>query len=157
MNDLEFEQQLLRDEAKFIESYPVTQAGDHIDLEFWQREYIRDPSSMKITNKSRRTGFTFVESAKGLYRSQNIIRDSMPYVYEKHFISRNLIEAQDMIVVARWIYDCLPTHRRLAMVSETKRELIFEDYKGRRTRLRAHTSNDPRGIGGDIAFDEAAF
>lgn len=152
-----FEVELMSDESKFIELYPVTASGSNILLDPWQRGYARDKGHLQLVKKSRRTGFTFVEAAKGLARSQTRISDSIPYAYEKHFISRNLGEAQEFITVARIIYDCLPSQRRLRIVNETKRELIFEDIRGRRTRLKAHTANDPRGIGGDLTYDEAAF
>lgn len=153
----DFEKPLLNDEAKFIENYCSTPSGGFITYDLWQRDYVRDRSTRKIVKKSRRVGFTFADAAQGLYRSQHVIRDSAPYVYEKHFVSRNLNDTREKVAVARYLYDCLPSQRKLRIVSETKTELIFEDYKGRLTRLKAHTANDPRGIGGDISFDEAAF
>lgn len=158
MNEIrDFEKPLLTDEAKFIETYCSDASGEFITYDHWQRDYVCDRSRLKIVKKSRRTGFTFADTGQGLYRSQHYIGKSAPYVYEKHFISRNLNDTREKITVARYLYDCLPAQRKLSIVSETKTELIFEDYRGRLTRLKAHTANDPRGIGGDISFDEAAF
>jgi phage FluMu gp28-like protein len=147
----------LLDEAKFIELLSSDPFGRGIDLDYYQTAYIRDSSSLICVKKSRRIGFSWLEALTGLVRSQTVVRTTMPYVYAKYFISRNLDESKEKITLARVFYDMLPSTHRLRLVSDQKTELVFEDNYGRRSRLKALTAQPPRGPGGDVNIDEAAW
>ena len=75
-----------------------------IDLDFWQNRYIRSMSRFSILVKSRRTGFSFVTSMKGVVKAI----DPERVAYTKQFVSYNESDAVEKINYAAQFYESIP-------------------------------------------------
>jgi phage FluMu gp28-like protein len=141
----------LSDEATFIEALCKDSSGGCVQFDPWQRADVRRSDTFSITRKSRRVGYSWKEAAKGLARA--MLRPK----YEKFFVSISLDESKEKISAANEFYELLPDRFKLKRISAAKTEIAFEDKHGRISRIKAMTSRAPRGYGGDINLDEAAF
>lgn len=125
-----------------------------IDLDFWQNRYIRSMSRFSILVKSRRTGFSFVTSMKGVVKAI----DPERVAYTKQFVSYNESDAVEKINYAAQFYESLPGGVRKVCKTNNKTELDFLDKNGKTiSRLISIPCRPPRGKGGDIALDEYAI
>lgn len=125
-----------------------------IDLDFWQNRYIRSMSRFSILVKSRRTGFSFVTSMKGVVKAIDPDR----VAYTKQFVSYNESDAVEKINYAAQFYESLPGNVRKVCKTNNKTELDFIDKNGKTiSRLISIPCRPPRGKGGDIALDEYAI
>lgn len=140
----------LSDEAHFVECLARDEEANEVELDPWQRCYIRDTAPYIITNKSRQTGWSWIESAKSLARSHTIPN------YAKYFVSINLDESKTKIRYVRQMFDSLPQRFKLKVITDAKTEFGVVDRKGRVSIVKALTSRQPRGMHGDIALDEFA-
>lgn len=123
--------------------------------DWWQTNYLRHDPRFLIVNKSRRIGWSYITSLKGLLKAL----DPAVFNYTKQFVSYNMADATEKIAVAREHYLSLPDrYRYKKLVSDQKTQLEFLDTNGRsRSRLISLASKAPRGKGGDISLDEFAF
>jgi phage FluMu gp28-like protein len=148
LNGVDFE--ALRDESNFCETLLSDKDGHALELDPWQRSYIREQSPYVAVVKTRQGGFSYGSAAKGLARTH--IR---PF-YEKYFVSKSLEEAKRKIQYASELHANLPLGFKLRLVTDAKTELAFQDSMGRISRLKALSSKEPRGMDGDIDIDEIA-
>jgi phage FluMu gp28-like protein len=125
-----------------------------VELDFWQQDYIKDINKYGLTLKSRRTGYSFIVSLKGIVKSN----DKARYKYTRQFVSYNEEDAKEKINYAKEFYHSIPKRHRKELASETKTSMEFYD-KGRKTvsRLLSIACRPPRGRGGDIVLDEWAI
>ena len=123
--------------------------------DWWQTNYLRCDPRFLIVNKSRRIGWSYITSLKGLLKAL----DPAVFNYTKQFVSYNMADATEKIAVARELYLSLPErYRYKRLVSDQKTHLEFLDANDRsRSRLISLASKAPRGKGGDISLDEFAF
>lgn len=140
----------LKDEATYIETLVRDASENLIELDFWQRGYIRDRRRSIWVNKSRQVGFSYIEALKGLARSHTKVES------HHYYVSLSLKEAMNKIRYVKQGYDSMPASMKLKLVTDSKTELVFEDNKGRQNIISALTSNEPRGMHGNITLDEVA-
>lgn len=132
--------------------------GKPLELYFYQRRDILDPSIFQHRNKARQTGFSFAKAAKGFARCM-VLDD-----YTRIFISMNQEEADEKIRYARELYFSVDERfRTKRLVVDNKHSLEFESIVGSgrgraRTRLISLAQRPPRGKGKrtDIVLDEFA-
>lgn len=140
----------LKDKPQFIENLIKDSAGDRLQLDYWQFDWIKDGSFYKAVNKSRQTGFSYGESV-------NAVADTHLEIGMNHyFVSLNLDESKSKIQYANEAHDSIPTKFKLRKIISTRTELVFEDNHGRRNTIKALTSKEPRGMHGNITLDEFA-
>ena len=74
------------------------------------------------------------------------------------FVSYNLDDAKEKILVARQVHEELPLAYRKRLVVDSKTELAFESNgtNKRLSRILSHPSKAPRGKKGDVYLDELA-
>ena len=125
-----------------------------LELDLWQKDYIRNESKFYILTKSRRTGWSFAVSTKGVIKAQ----DKAVKKYSKIFISYNLDDAMEKIAYCKELYHSIPDKYKKPLVSENKTSMTFLDAGGRsESRLISFPSKAPRGKAGDVSLDEFAF
>ena len=126
--------------------------GEPIVLEPYQQEFLRNQSRFRWITKSRQIGYSFVFALEALARCH--LRDGHTTV----FVSYNLADAVEKILLARQVYEELPLTFQKRLVTDAKTELSFEsNAKGRRlSRIISVPSKPPRGKKGDIVLDELA-
>lgn len=148
-------EQELRDWVKTEVGFITTVAqydNKPIELEPYQVEFLRDQSRFRWVTKSRQVGFSFVMALEALARCQ--LRSGHTSV----FVSFNLDEAKDRVLLARQVFEELPTGLRKKLVVDSKTELVFESNSPRKTvsRIISVPSKAPRGKHGDTYLDELA-
>jgi phage FluMu gp28-like protein len=123
--------------------------------DWWQSFYLKADDALLITNKSRRIGWSYITSVKGLVTAL----DPALSGYTKQFVSYSLDDATEKIRIATEFYDSIPEMARpKKLVSRTRTHLEFLDRNGRSiSRLISLPCKQPRGKGGDISLDEYAF
>lgn len=126
--------------------------GEPLRLENYQRDFLRDRSRFRWAVKARQTGFSFVFALEALARC---------HLVEGHtaiFVSYNQSDAMEKILVARQLYEELPTALQKRLVTDTKTELAFESNgRGKRiSRIISVPSKPPRGKRGSVYLDELA-
>ena len=141
----------VEDEAGFIAGYCHID-GRPVSLESYQVAFLRDRSAFRWVTKSRQVGFSFVMALEALARCQ--LREN----YTAVFVSYNMDDAKEKVLLARQIYDELPSAHRKKLVVDTKSELEFESNSSRKTvsRIVSVPSKAPRGKHGDVYLDELA-
>jgi hypothetical protein len=141
----------LSTEPGFVEG--LTSYDDEpIALEQYQLSFLRDRSRFRWVTKSRQVGFSFLFALEALARC---------HLREKHtavFVSYNLDDAKEKILVARQVHEELPLAYQKRLVVDSKTELAFESNgpHKRLSRILSHPSKAPRGKKGDVYLDELA-
>jgi len=126
--------------------------GEPIRLERYQLDFLRDGSRFRWAVKSRQVGFSFVFALEALARCH--LRDG----HTALFVSYNQSDATEKIMVARQLFEELPTALQKRLVTDTKTELAFEsNARGKRvSRIISVPSKPPRGKRGSVYLDELA-
>lgn len=123
-----------------------------VALEPYQFAFLQNRSRFRWVTKSRQVGFSFLFALEALARC---------HLREKHtavFVSYNLDDAKEKILVARHVHEELPLAYQKRLVVDSKTELAFESNgAGKRlSRILSHPSKAPRGKKGDVYLDELA-
>lgn len=123
-----------------------------IELEHYQRAFLRSKSMLRGVDKSRQTGYSFIVSVEQMARA---------ILKKKHtgiFVSYNLEDAKEKINYCKQLNEELPAEYQKKLIVETKTELQFasNDAKGTVSRILSNPSKAPRGKHGDIILDELA-
>ena len=124
-------------------------------LDFWQDAYIRSMARFIAIVKSRRVGWSFICSLKGLIKAMDPDRIG----YTKQFVSYNEEDALEKISYAKQFYDSIPDcDAKKKLITDNKSMLCFQDKNGiTQSRLISIPCRPPRGKGGDISLDEFAI
>ena len=123
-------------------------------LDFWQDAYIKSMARFIAIVKSRRVGWSFICSLKGLIKAMDPDRVG----YTKQFVSYNEEDALEKISYAKQFYDSIPDcDAKKKIITDNKSMLCFQDKNGiTQSRLISIPCRPPRGKGGDISLDEFA-
>ena len=126
--------------------------GEPIVLEPYQVAFLENRSRFRWITKSRQVGYSFIVALEALARCH--LRDG----YTAVFVSYNLDDAKEKILLARQVYEELPLAYQKKLVVDSKTELAFEPIgkSGRLSRILSVPSKPPRGKKGDIVLDELA-
>ncbi|MCP3163201.1 terminase large subunit domain-containing protein [Myxococcus qinghaiensis] len=126
--------------------------NEPVVLEPYQQALLDNRSRFRWVAKSRQVGFSFLFALEALARCH--LRDGHTAV----FVSYNLSDAVEKVLIARQVYEELPTAFQKKLVTDAKTELAFEsNAKGRRlSRIISVPSKPPRGKRGDAYLDELA-
>ena len=124
-------------------------------LDFWQDAYIRSMARFIAIVKSRRVGWSFICSLKGLIKAMDPERIG----YTKQFVSYNEEDALEKISYAKQFYESIPDcDAKKKLIVDNKSQLCFQDKNGiTQSRLISIPCRPPRGKGGDISLDEFAI
>ena len=124
-------------------------------LDFWQDAYIRSMARFITIVKSRRVGWSFICSLKGLIKAMDPDRIG----YTKQFVSYNEEDALEKISYAKQFYESIPDcDAKKKLIVDNKSQLCFLDKNGiTQSRLISIPCRPPRGKGGDISLDEFAI
>lgn len=124
-------------------------------LDFWQDAYIKSMARFIAIVKSRRVGWSFISSLKGLIKAMDPDRVG----YTKQFVSYNEEDALEKISYAKQFYDSIPDcDAKKKIITDNKSMLCFQDKNGiTQSRLISIPCRPPRGKGGDISLDEFAI
>ena len=124
-------------------------------LDFWQDAYIKSMARFIAIVKSRRVGWSFICSLKGLIKAMDPDRIG----YTKQFVSYNEEDALEKISYAKQFYDSIPEcDAKKKLITDNKSMLCFQDKNGiTQSRLISIPCRPPRGKGGDISLDEFAI
>jgi len=141
----------LATDAGFIEGL-ASYDDEPVVLEQYQREFLANRSRFRWVTKSRQVGFSFLFALEALARC---------HLREKHtavFVSYNLDDAKEKILIARQVHEELPLAYQKRLVVDSKTELAFESNGAnkRLSRILSHPSKAPRGKKGDVYLDELA-
>ena len=138
----------------FAYTYMQFQQKDLL-LDFWQDAYIRSMARFIAIVKSRRVGWSFICSLKGLIKAMDPDRVG----YTKQFVSYNEEDALEKISYAKQFYDSMPDcDAKKKLITDNKSMLCFQDKNGiTQSRLISIPCRPPRGKGGDISLDETAI
>ena len=138
----------------FAYTYMQFQQKDLL-LDFWQDAYIKSMARFIAIVKSRRVGWSFICSLKGLIKALDPDRIG----YTKQFVSYNEEDALEKISYAKQFYDSMPDcDAKKKLVTDNKSMLCFQDKNGiTQSRLISIPCRPPRGKGGDISLDEFAI
>lgn len=126
--------------------------GEPIDLESYQVDFMQNRSKFRWVVKSRQVGYSFVFALEALARCH--LREG----YTAVFVSYNLEDAKEKILVARQVHEELPLAYQKRLIVDSKTELTFESNSGGRrvSRIISVPSKPPRGKKGDVYLDELA-
>jgi len=126
--------------------------GEPIVLEPCQVAFLENRSRFRWVTKARQVGYSFIVALEALARCH--LRDG----YTAVFVSYNLDDAKEKILLARQVYEELPLAYQKKLVVDSKTELAFEPIGkgGRISRILSVPSKPPRGKKGDIVLDELA-
>ncbi len=121
-------------------------------LEPYQLAFLENRARFRWVTKARQVGFSFLFGLEALARCH--LRDKHTAV----FVSYNLDDAKEKILVARQVHEELPLAYQKRLVVDSKTELAFESNgPGKRmSRIISNPSKAPRGKKGDIYLDELA-
>ena len=124
-------------------------------LDFWQDAYIQSMARFIAIVKSRRVGWSFICSLKGLIKAMDPDRIG----YTKQFVSYNEEDALEKISYAKQFYESIPDcDAKKKLIVDNKSQLCFQDKNGiTQSRLISIPCRPPRGKGGDISLDEFAI
>ena len=124
-------------------------------LDFWQDAYIKSMARFIAIVKSRRVGWSFICSLKGLIKAMDPDRVG----YTKQFVSYNEEDALEKISYAKQFYESIPDcDAKKKLIVDNKSMLCFQDKNGiTQSRLISIPCRPPRGKGGDISLDEFAI
>jgi phage FluMu gp28-like protein len=145
-----------------LDAWVATEAGfittfgrfehEPITLEPYQYHFLQNTSRFRWVTKARQVGYSFLIALEALARC---------HLRSKHtsvFVSYNLSDATEKILVARQVYEDLPLAYQKKLVVDSKMELAFESNGAQRglSRIISHPSKAPRGKKGDVVLDELA-
>ncbi len=138
-------------EAGFITAF-CRYDDEPITLEPYQLHFLENTSRFRWVTKARQVGYSFLIALEALARC---------HLRPKHttvFVSYNLSDATEKILVARQVYEDLPLAFQKKLVTDSKMELAFESNSDKRglSRIISHPSKAPRGKKGDVVLDELA-
>ena len=138
-------------EAGFIEGL-CRYDDEPIVLEAYQRAFMQNRSRFRWITKGRQIGYSFVFALEALARCH--LRDGHTAV----FVSYNLEDAKEKILIARQVFDELPLAYQKKLIVDSKTELAFESNSSSRrmSRVISVPSKPPRGKKGDVLLDELA-
>lgn len=141
----------LATEAGFISAF-FSHDGEPIELEPFQLAFLQNRSRFRWVNKSRQVGLSFIMGLEALARCH--LREN----YTAVFVSFNLDEAKDRVLLARQVFEDMPLAYQKRLVVDSKTELAFESNGGhkRMSRILSVPSKAPRGKRGDVLLDELA-
>jgi len=141
----------LATEAGFISGL-CSYDNEPIVLEPYQVAFLENRSRFRWVSKSRQVGYSFIVALEALARCH--LRDG----YTAVFVSYNLDDAKEKILLARQVYEELPLSYQKRLIVDSKTELAFEPIgtSGRVSRILSVPSKPPRGKKGDIVLDELA-
>lgn len=130
----------------------ATYDDEPVELEPYQVAFLENRSRFRWVTKSRQVGFSFLFALEALARC---------HLREKHtavFVSYNLEDAKEKILVARQVHEELPLAFQKKLVVDSKTELAFESNGAhqRLSRILSNPSKAPRGKKGDVYLDELA-
>ena len=130
----------------------VSYDDERVVLEQYQTHFLENRSRFRWVTKSRQVGFSFLFALEALARC---------HLREKHtavFVSYNLDDAKEKILIARQVHEELPLAYQKRLVVDSKTELAFESNgpHKRLSRILSHPSKAPRGKKGDVYLDELA-
>ncbi|TQF09049.1 terminase [Myxococcus llanfairpwllgwyngyllgogerychwyrndrobwllllantysiliogogogochensis] len=126
--------------------------NEPVVLEPYQQSFLGNHSRFRWVAKSRQVGFSFLFALEALARCH--LRDGHTSV----FVSYNLSDAVEKVLIARQVYEELPLAYQKKLVTDAKTELAFEsNSRGRRlSRIISVPAKPPRGKRGDVYLDELA-
>ena len=126
--------------------------GEPIVLEAYQLAFMQNRSRFRWITKGRQVGYSFVFALEALARCH--LRDGHTVV----FVSYNLEDAKEKILIARQVFDELPLAYQKKLIVDSKTELAFESNSSsnRISRIISVPSKPPRGKKGDVLLDELA-
>ncbi len=124
---------------------------EEIVLEPYQAQFMTNPARFRWITKARQIGYSWVFALEALARCH--LRDG----YTAVFVSYNLEDAKEKILVARQVYGELPRAYQKRLLVDSKTELAFEAANTKRiSRIISAPSKPPRGKKGDVYLDELA-
>lgn len=125
---------------------------DPLTLEAYQLAFLRNRNKFRWVNKSRQVGYSFVFACEAMARCH--LRNQ----HNAIFVSYNLDDAKEKILIARQIHESLPLAFQKRLVVDSKTELAFESNGAQKnvSRILSQPSKAPRGKKGDIYLDEIA-
>ncbi len=147
------------EEKVVIATAALTEMNPEFKLDFWQDWYLKSNERFLIVNKSRRIGWSYITSLKG------VVEANCPDVskYQLVFVSYGMNDAIGKISDARNALMNVPEEWRKEISSDSKTSLEFWD-KGRKSKsqLLSIPNRTLRGFGtsnpyGGISLDEFAF
>lgn len=141
----------LATEPGFIEGL-LSFDDEPVVLERYQLGFLRNRSRFRWITKSRQVGYSFLFALEALSRCH--LRDKHTAV----FVSYNLDDAKEKILIARQVHEEMPLAYQKRLVVDSKTELAFESNGAakRISRILSHPSKAPRGKKGDVYLDELA-
>ncbi|MCU0661720.1 MAG: terminase family protein [Myxococcota bacterium] len=141
----------LSSEAGFISSV-CRYDGEPIALEGYQIAFLENSSRFRWITKSRQVGYSFIFALEALARCH--LRDA----YTAVFVSFNQADAIEKILLARQVFEELPSAYQKRLVTDAKTELAFESNGPSRrvSRIISVPAKAPRGKRGDVVIDEMA-
>lgn len=119
-------------------------------LERYQIAYLIDPTSFKITNKTRQAGGSLIVGASKFFKAYR--RES----YRCDIVSVNQKEASDKITMIRNFWDSLPLRWRHPLTKDNELSIGFHPGRRRSIINSIAASAGVRGGQKDVVFDEAA-
>lgn len=121
-------------------------------LEAYQRAFLQNRSRFRWITKSRQVGYSFIFALEALARCH--LRDGHTVV----FVSYNLEDAKEKILIARQVFDELPLAYQKKLIVDSKTELAFESNSSSKkiSRIISVPAKAPRGKKGDVILDELA-
>lgn len=146
------------DEKVVIASTALTNMNPEYKLDFWQVWYLKSMFKYLIVNKSRRIGWSYITSLKGVIEA-----NSPDTKYQMVYASYGMHDAVGKITDARNALMNLPEKWSKPIASDSKTSLEFWDA-GRKSKsmLISLPSRTLRGFGtsnpwGGVSLDEFAF
>ena len=126
--------------------------GEPVVLEGYQLAFLKNRSRFRWITKSRQVGYSFIFALEALARCH--LRDA----YTAVFVSFNQADAIEKILLARQVFEELPSAYQKRLVTDAKTELAFEsNAAGKRvSRIISVPAKAPRGKKGDVLLDELA-
>lgn len=130
----------------------ATYDDEPLELEPYQIQFLRDRSRFRWITKSRQVGYSFVFALEALARCH------LRHRHSAVFVSYNLDDAKEKILIARQIHEELPLAYQKRLVVDSKTELAFESNTSQKrvSRIISVPSKAPRGKKGDVYLDELA-
>jgi len=111
------------DEKIFIATTALTNMNPENKLDFWQKWYLCQNNKFTHTLKSRRVGYSYINSMRSLIHSAHPKMTK----YQNVFVSYNMTDSIEKIKEARNIYMNLPERWQKPLVTDSKTALEFWD------------------------------
>ena len=127
--------------------------GAPLELESYQRDFLRDRSTFRWIAKARQVGYSF------LFALEALVRCHLQRNHTAIILSFNQQDSLEKVRVARQLYDEMPAPYRKRLVTDTRTQLEFETNSGTmrgRSRIVSLPSKPPRGKHGSVYLDELA-